>query len=72
MYPSTPRNRCFLTLALTCLGVPGPALVRAEGPDHPDRKANRLIHASSPYLLQHAHIPVAWYEWSAEAFARAK
>lgn len=33
---------------------------------------NRLIHATSPYLLQHAHNPVDWYEWGAEAFARAR
>jgi len=35
-------------------------------------KANRLIGEKSPYLLQHAHNPVDWYPWSAEAFARAK
>ncbi|HNP88759.1 MAG TPA: thioredoxin domain-containing protein, partial [Kouleothrix sp.] len=29
-------------------------------------------HATSPYLLQHAHNPVDWYEWGAEAFARAR
>lgn len=34
--------------------------------------ANRLIHESSPYLLQHAHNPVHWYPWGAEAFERAK
>ncbi len=28
--------------------------------------------ASSPYLRQHAHNPVDWYPWSAEAFARAR
>jgi len=33
---------------------------------------NRLIHATSPYLLQHAHNPVDWYEWGAEALERAK
>ena len=33
---------------------------------------NRLIHATSPYLLQHAHNPVDWYEWGEEAFAKAK
>jgi uncharacterized protein YyaL (SSP411 family) len=33
---------------------------------------NRLIHATSPYLLQHAHNPVNWYEWSPEALAKAK
>jgi uncharacterized protein YyaL (SSP411 family) len=33
---------------------------------------NRLIHESSPYLLQHAHNPVDWYPWSDEAFEKAK
>ncbi len=33
---------------------------------------NRLIRESSPYLVQHAHNPVNWYPWSAEAFERAK
>ena len=33
---------------------------------------NRLIHETSPYLLQHAHNPVEWYPWSDDAFDRAK
>lgn len=33
---------------------------------------NRLIHESSPYLLQHAHNPVDWYPWGTEAFEQAK
>lgn len=33
---------------------------------------NRLINATSPYLLQHAHNPVDWYEWGEEALSRAK
>ena len=33
---------------------------------------NRLVFASSPYLLQHADNPVDWYEWGDEAFARAR
>jgi uncharacterized protein YyaL (SSP411 family) len=32
---------------------------------------NRLIHESSPYLLQHAHNPVDWYPWGQEAFEKA-
>jgi hypothetical protein len=34
-------------------------------------QANRLIHETSPYLLQHAHNPVDWYPWGDEALARA-
>ena len=33
---------------------------------------NNLINETSPYLLQHAHNPVNWYPWSAEAFTKAK
>jgi len=33
---------------------------------------NALIHASSPYLLQHAFNPVAWEEWSDPTWQRAK
>jgi hypothetical protein len=36
------------------------------------RHTNRLIHATSPYLLQHAHNPVDWHEWGPEALARAR
>lgn len=32
---------------------------------------NRLIHSTSPYLLQHAHNPVDWFEWGEEALQRA-
>jgi uncharacterized protein YyaL (SSP411 family) len=33
---------------------------------------NRLIEESSPYLRQHAHNPVDWYPWGAEAMQTAK
>ncbi|MGQ9829861.1 MAG: thioredoxin domain-containing protein, partial [Roseiflexus sp.] len=36
------------------------------------RRPNRLINATSPYLLQHAYNPVDWYPWGEEAFARAR
>jgi uncharacterized protein YyaL (SSP411 family)/aryl-alcohol dehydrogenase-like predicted oxidoreductase len=34
--------------------------------------SNRLVHETSPYLLQHAHNPVDWYPWGPEALRRAK
>jgi hypothetical protein len=37
-----------------------------------ENKPNRLADETSPYLLQHAHNPVDWYPWSAEAFDKAK
>ena len=36
------------------------------------RPPNRLIHETSPYLLQHAHNPVDWYPWGPEALQLAK
>lgn len=37
-----------------------------------ERKANQLIHETSPYLLQHAYNPVDWYPWNPEALTRSK
>lgn len=42
------------------------------GTDSTARKANRLSQSTSPYLLQHAHNPVDWYEWGTEALDRAR
>ena len=33
---------------------------------------NRLANEKSGYLLQHAHNPVDWYPWGAEAFEKAR
>ncbi|MDX6612441.1 MAG: uncharacterized protein QOD75_1627 [Blastocatellia bacterium] len=33
---------------------------------------NSLINETSPYLLQHAHNPVDWYPWGAEALDKAR
>ncbi len=33
---------------------------------------NRLAGATSPYLLQHQHNPVDWWQWGPEALAEAK
>jgi uncharacterized protein YyaL (SSP411 family) len=33
---------------------------------------NRLIHESSPYLLQHAHNPVEWHPWNEDTLAKAR
>ncbi|GCE27114.1 thioredoxin domain-containing protein [Dictyobacter alpinus] len=37
-----------------------------------NKHTNRLIHETSPYLLQHAHNPVDWYPWGEEAFEKAR
>ncbi|MBN1543130.1 thioredoxin domain-containing protein, partial [candidate division KSB1 bacterium] len=33
---------------------------------------NHLLHETSPYLLQHAHNPVDWFPWGAQAIDKAK
>ena len=38
-------------------------------PDRPH--TNRLIHETSPYLLQHAHNPIDWFPWGEEAHEKA-
>ena len=40
--------------------------------DAPPAHTNRLADETSPYLLQHAHNPVDWYPWGAEALERAR
>jgi uncharacterized protein len=40
--------------------------------DGTPRYTNRLARETSPYLRQHAHNPVDWYPWGAEAFAAAR
>ncbi|MFM8740792.1 MAG: DUF255 domain-containing protein, partial [Cytophagales bacterium] len=35
--------------------------------EHQMLHTNRLLQSTSPYLLQHAHNPVDWYEWGREA-----
>ena len=55
--------RRLLLLALCAAG----AGCHQAGP-----QANRLIAEKSPYLQQHAHNPVDWYPWGAEAFEKAR
>ncbi|HUO06817.1 MAG TPA: thioredoxin domain-containing protein [Phycisphaerae bacterium] len=47
----------------------GPA---SPNPTAEQRFTNRLIHSTSPYLLQHAHNPVDWYPWGKEAIEKAR
>jgi uncharacterized protein len=37
-----------------------------------EESEHRLANSASPYLRSAVHQPVDWYEWGAEAFARAK
>jgi uncharacterized protein YyaL (SSP411 family) len=47
-------------------------LLAAGGQPAEPQAPNRLIHETSPYLLQHASNPVQWYAWGPEAFAAAR
>ena len=38
----------------------------------PYKYTNKLAGETSPYLLEHAHNPVNWYPWNAEALDRAQ
>jgi uncharacterized protein YyaL (SSP411 family) len=49
-----------------------PAEVRMHLPPDGGTNFNRLIHATSPYLLQHARNPVDWFPWGPEALEKAK
>jgi uncharacterized protein YyaL (SSP411 family) len=71
----------FGFLALTCLVTanhrdadPTPAVLRRSESASTEKRehTNRLAHEKSPYLLQHAHNPVDWYPWGAEAFGKAR
>ncbi len=43
-------------------------MASTQNPTH----TNRLAGATSPYLLQHQHNPVDWWQWGPEALATAK
>jgi uncharacterized protein YyaL (SSP411 family) len=47
-------------------------MVRHINADGMPTYTNRLANAASPYLLQHAHNPVDWFPWGAEALAEAR
>jgi uncharacterized protein len=49
-----------------------PARLRTETVDGTIRYTNRLIDEKSPYLQLHAHNPVDWYPWGADAFEKAR
>ena len=46
--------------------------VGPRGRYDPGMPTNRLAGETSPYLLQHAHNPVDWHPWGAEALQRAR
>jgi len=60
------RGVCAFLLLLAVQDKPGDE----KKMEH--KHTNRLAKEKSPYLLQHAHNPVDWYPWGAEAFEKAK
>jgi uncharacterized protein YyaL (SSP411 family) len=58
--------------AIAARGADYQARTRHKNPDGSPKYVNRLILEGSPYLLQHAHNPVAWFPWGDEAFRVAK
>jgi len=76
---AVPARRLLLGAALVTVLAFGQATDETKEPapmsakqDSSPKHTNRLIDATSPYLLQHAHNPVDWYPWGEEAFQRAK
>lgn len=57
-----------LSATVVSCGNPSQGTDQAKASKH----SNRLIHESSPYLLEHAHDPVDWFPWGDEAFHKAK
>jgi len=76
--PYTTRNLLLITAimsATACGANPQSSPIGEQSPAchaRQNRTANRLINESSPYLLQHAHNPVDWYPWGAEAFDQSR
>ncbi|MCX8049853.1 MAG: thioredoxin domain-containing protein, partial [Methylohalobius sp.] len=67
-----PDLKYALCTALAAKGSSYRPRTRHLNPDGSPRYLNRLLLEPSPYLLQHAHNPVDWHPWGAEAFAKAQ
>ena len=61
-----------LTAAQVPPKKPNEPKVNVSAPTSTHSHTNRLAREKSPYLLQHAHNPVDWYPWGADAFAKAR
>ena len=65
----------IMVITLACIGPLTDvfsAESEAQTASDQETKFNRLIHESSPYLLQHAANPINWFPWGQEAFETAK
>ncbi len=73
--PYTPQLKQSLLTAFqsqTIAYKPRTAHLCSSGKGYVPCYINRLMLANSPYLLQHAHNPINWFEWGKEALAKAK
>ncbi len=70
--PFSVALRARLHEALAARGSEYEARSRHLHPDGSPLYTNRLLLEKSPYLQQHAHNPVNWFPWGAEAFAEAR
>ena len=69
--PFAPQLQARLAAAVAEKGAPYRPRTHHLAGDRP-RFTNRLVLETSPYLLQHAHNPVAWWPWCDEAFEEAR
>ncbi len=74
-----PALTCLLALLVMLCSACGAASDLPAPTDKPSKQrdlhrgpANALAGETSPYLLQHAHNPVAWYPWGPEALQLAR
>jgi uncharacterized protein YyaL (SSP411 family) len=76
-----PLSALALASLLGCHASPAPterqatrsplAALRSRTPEQVRREGNALLGSGSAYLREHAHNPVDWQPWGAEALARA-
>ena len=62
-------QRSIVALWVAVLAAAASAAALAQTPP---AYTNRLVNEKSPYLQLHAHNPVDWYPWGAEAFEKAR
>ncbi|HEX9795049.1 MAG TPA: thioredoxin domain-containing protein, partial [Planctomycetota bacterium] len=68
-----PNSLLALVLACSPAQEPDPVIPpQSPPPPHAGATANRLVHETSPYLLQHAYNPVDWHPWGEAALAMAR
>ena len=56
---------------MKCIGM-GTGLTEAHTVAMGSEGGHRLAGSTSPYLLQHADNPVAWFPWGEDAFDEAR